>query len=86
MLVAPVIVKGQTTKRVLFPKGEWIGFNDHKSYKDSANVYAPIDSLPLFVKAGSIVPMAGPYTYTEQYDGKSITLKYYIGKSSATTT
>ncbi|WP_158995540.1 TIM-barrel domain-containing protein [Mucilaginibacter sp. L196] len=86
MLVAPVIVKGQTTKKVLFPKGEWIGFNDHKSYKDSADVYAPIDSLPLFVKAGSIIPMAGSYTYTEQYDGKSIILKYYMGKSSATTT
>lgn len=86
ILVAPVIVKGQTTKKVLFPKGEWIGFNDYKSYTDSADVYAPIDSLPLFVKAGSVIPMAGPYTYTEQYDGKSLTLKYYIGKSSAKTT
>ncbi|MFI5158758.1 MAG: TIM-barrel domain-containing protein [Sphingobacteriales bacterium] len=86
ILVAPVIVKGQTTKKVLFPKGEWIGFNDHKSYKDSASVYAPIDSLPLFVKAGIIIPMARPYTYTEQYDGKSLILKYYVGKSSATTT
>ena len=85
MLVAPVIVKGQTTKKVLFPKGEWIGFNDHKSYKDSAAVYAPIDSLPLFVKAGSIIPMAGPYTHTEQYDGRSIILKYYVGNTSATT-
>lgn len=86
ILVAPVIVKGQTTKKVLFPKGEWIGFNDHKSYKDSTDVYAPIDSLPLFVKAGSIIPMAGPYNYSEQYDGKSITLKYYVGKSATATT
>lgn len=86
ILVAPVIIKGQTNKHVLFPKGEWIGFNDHKSYVDSANVYAPIDSLPLFVKAGSIIPMAGPYKYTGQYDGKSIDLKYYIGRSSHTVT
>jgi oligosaccharide 4-alpha-D-glucosyltransferase len=85
MLVAPVIVKGQTIKKVLFPLGEWIGFNNYKSYRDSAEVNAPIDSLPLFVKAGSIIPMAGPYTYTGQYDGKTLILKYYMGKTSATT-
>ena len=82
ILVAPVIVKGQTTKKVLFPKGEWIGFNDHRSYSGSAEVNAPIDSLPLFVKAGSIIPMSGPYTNTTQYSGKVLTLKYYIGNNT----
>lgn len=82
ILVAPVIMKGETTKKVLFPKGEWIGFNNHKSYSDSAYVNAPIDSLPLFVKAGSIIPMSGPYTNTTQYSGKVLTLKYYIGKNN----
>ncbi len=84
LLVSPVIVKGQTVKRVLFPKGEWIGFNDLKSYKDSANIDAPVDSLPLFVKAGSIVPMAGFLNNTEQYNGKSVILKYYPGDKTAT--
>jgi oligosaccharide 4-alpha-D-glucosyltransferase len=77
MLVAPVIVKGQTVKKVLFPKGEWIGWNDLKSYRDSAEVTAPIDSLPLFVKAGSIIPMVSPITNTSQYDGHSLILTYY---------
>lgn len=79
LLVAPVIVKGQTVKKVLFPKGEWIGFNDFRSYKDSADVYAPVDSLPLFVKAGSIIPMIPSVTNTSQYDGKVLILKYYMG-------
>jgi len=79
ILVAPVIVKGQVQKKVLFPKGEWIGFNDDKSYEDSATVSAPIDSLPLFVKAGSIIPMISPVTNTGQYDGGSLLLKYFMG-------
>lgn len=83
ILVAPVIVKGETTKKVLFPKGEWIGFNDCKSYSDEAEVNAPIDSLPLFVKAGSIIPMSGPYTNTTQYSGRILTLKYYSGNTNA---
>jgi oligosaccharide 4-alpha-D-glucosyltransferase len=84
ILVAPVIVKGDTKKTVLFPAGEWIGFNDYKSYSDSAKVKAPIDSLPIFVKAGSIIPMAGPYTNTSQYDGKTLSLKYYMGTGNST--
>ncbi len=84
LLVSPVIVKGQTVKRVLFPKGEWIGFNDLKSYKDSANIDAPVDSLPLFVKAGSIIPMAGFLNNTEQYNGQSVIFKYYPGDKTAT--
>jgi alpha-glucosidase (family GH31 glycosyl hydrolase) len=84
ILVAPVIVKGETTKKILFPAGEWIGFNDYKSYSKYAEVKAPIDSLPLFVKAGSIIPTAGPYTNTSQYDGKTIRLKYYAGTGNVT--
>ncbi|MET4082759.1 oligosaccharide 4-alpha-D-glucosyltransferase [Pedobacter sp. UYP30] len=79
LLVAPVIAQGDTTKKVLFPKGQWIGFNDLKSYRDSAEVYAPIDSLPIFVKAGSIIPMSKEITNTDQYDGKNLILKYYGG-------
>jgi len=81
LLVAPVIVKGQTTKKVLFPKGEWIGFNNLKSYEDSAEVSAPIDSLPLFVKAGSIIPMTTAITNTSQYSGRLVILKYYMGNT-----
>jgi oligosaccharide 4-alpha-D-glucosyltransferase len=84
MLVAPVIVKGQTRKKVLFPKGDWIGFNDLQHYQDSAEVDAPIDVLPLFVKAGSIIPMLTTIVNTDQYDGKNILLKYYSGSKTET--
>jgi oligosaccharide 4-alpha-D-glucosyltransferase len=83
ILVAPVIIKGETTKKVLFPAGEWIGFNDLKSYRDSAEVTAPIDSLPLFVKAGAIIPMLKQITNTAQYKGDELILKYYIGSNDA---
>lgn len=82
MLVAPVIEKGQTRKKVVFPKGNWIGFNDLQNYQDSAEVEAPIDVLPLFVKAGSIIPMLTTIVNTDQYDGKNILLKYYSGNKT----
>jgi alpha-glucosidase (family GH31 glycosyl hydrolase) len=84
ILVAPVIAEGQDHKKVLFPRGEWIGFNDLRSYSDSAEVYAPVDSLPVFVKAGSIIAMTAPITHTAQYDGRALTLRYYAGKKAGT--
>ncbi|MEO6917129.1 MAG: TIM-barrel domain-containing protein [Chitinophagaceae bacterium] len=79
ILVAPVVTKGETTKKVLFPDGDWIGFYNLESYRDSAEVNAPIDSLPIFVKAGSIIPMSAEIMNTDQYNGKELLLKYYGG-------
>jgi oligosaccharide 4-alpha-D-glucosyltransferase len=79
MLVAPVIVKGDTVKKVLFPGGTWIGFSDHRVYRDSAVVSAGIDSLPLFVKDGSVIPEVGSMTSTEGYKGEWLILRYFTG-------
>jgi oligosaccharide 4-alpha-D-glucosyltransferase len=86
ILVAPVIVKGETQKKVLFPKGNWIGFFDHKMYKDSATVAAPLDSLPLFVKDGSVIPMAPAYMHTEEYNGQEVSLNYYTSGAAGNVT
>jgi alpha-glucosidase (family GH31 glycosyl hydrolase) len=56
VLVAPVVEKGAVSRRVYLPKGEW------RDYKTKAilqggqwvdNYPAPLDTLPLFVRAGS---------------------------------
>jgi alpha-glucosidase (family GH31 glycosyl hydrolase) len=60
-LVAPVVEKGSRTRQVYLPDGEWYDFwTDHKySGKQWVTVPAPLGSIPLFVRAGSIIPM-GP--------------------------
>lgn len=59
VLVAPVMKAGQTSRKVLFPAGEWISWNNPTlKYKGgtTATVKAPLSELPLFVKAGSFIP------------------------------
>jgi len=58
ILVAPVSSK-ELSLSVYFPRGEWYRFSTDKRYKgmESRYVSAPLDDLPVFVKAGAIVPM-----------------------------
>lgn len=60
ILVAPVLKKGERVKRVYFPDGEWIDFNDKKTEYlggEKLPYKAPLNTIPIFVKKGSIIPM-----------------------------
>lgn len=60
ILIAPVIKKGEFVKKVYLPYGKWAAFNQSGHYIGGGRyitIEAPIDSIPVFVKAGSIIPM-----------------------------
>ena len=60
LLVAPVFKKGERVKRVYLPEGEWIDFNDKKTEYlggEKLPYKAPLNTIPIFVKKGSIIPM-----------------------------
>ena len=81
VLVAPVMEKGARSRKVLFPKGEWISWwNPAVKYagEKSYTVKAPLDELPLFVKSGSFIPQyTRPIENTDQYDPTFLTMRYY---------
>jgi alpha-glucosidase (family GH31 glycosyl hydrolase) len=59
-LVAPVYEDSDTRNGIYLPKGTWTDYWTGKTYEGPTTVngyHAPIDTLPLFVKGGSIVPM-----------------------------
>ena len=56
LLVAPVVEQGSTTRQVYLPAGtDWYNFwtNEKVHGGQTITVSAPIDTLPLFVRAGS---------------------------------
>jgi len=59
-LVAPVTEQGLTSRPVYLPAGaDWYDYWSDRRYAggQTVTVDAPIDQVPLFVRAGSIVPM-----------------------------
>lgn len=59
LLVAPVLYEGQTVKEVYLPDGEWIDLfhNALTAGGETKQYYCDVDSIPVYVKNGSIIPM-----------------------------
>lgn len=81
VLIAPVMEQGARRRKVLFPKGEWINWNNPSlRYRgdSEATVQAPLDELPMFVKAGSFIPLyTQPIENVTQYNPQFLTVKYF---------
>jgi alpha-D-xyloside xylohydrolase len=68
-LVAPVTEQGVTRRSVYLPAGsDWFNYWTSERLRggQTIGVAAPIDTLPLFVRAGSIVPYGTPILNTKQ--------------------
>ena len=68
-LVAPVTEQGATSREVYLPAGsDWYNYwtNERVKGGQTITVQAPIDTLPLFVRAGSIVPLGAPVESTHE--------------------
>ena len=66
-LVAPVTDQGAVTRKVYLPAGTaWYSYWTNERYDGgkAIEVSAPIDTIPLFVKAGSIVPLGNAISST----------------------
>ena len=66
-LVAPVTEQGATSRQVYLPAGaDWYNYwtNERVKGGQTITVNAPIDTIPLFVRAGSIIPTGVPIEST----------------------
>jgi alpha-D-xyloside xylohydrolase len=61
LLVAPILEEGLMSRQVYLPRGTWYSFWTDTPYEGGRWIHVPtqLDSLPLFVKAGTILPL-GP--------------------------
>lgn len=91
VLVAPVFKKGARSRKVYFPAGDtWINWNKPSQTfagGTTATVAAPLEEMPMFVKAGSFIPQyMRPIENVRQYDPMFLTVKYFLSKESSSFT
>lgn len=82
LMVCPVYEYKARKRTVYFPKNEnWYDF-ETKAYIEGGKtleVEAPYERMPLFVKAGSILPMGNQIQHTKQSQAENIILQVYTG-------
>jgi alpha-D-xyloside xylohydrolase len=81
ILVNPVYVQGATSRSVYLPKAYWYDFwtGEKLSGEQTIQAAAPIEKMPLYIRAGSILPMGPTMEWTTQKPEDPIELRIYTG-------
>ena len=85
VLVAPVIAPGKEAREVYLPDGDWYDYYTGEKYNGGRYILAdaPLDKVPVFIKAGAIIPVAdGEIRSTEDITEDKISILTYPGKGS----
>lgn len=81
VLVAPVLTQGAVERKVAFPAGTWVDVADpSKVYHGGETITypAPLEVLPMFVRAGSFIPRADyKMDNVGDYRTDSYTVRFY---------
>ncbi|MFC3199837.1 TIM-barrel domain-containing protein [Parapedobacter deserti] len=82
LMVSPVTRRGATSREIYLPEGAgWYDFysGEYHHGGQMLNAPAPYERVPLFAKAGSIVPIGPAVQYTDEKPASEITLWIYAG-------
>ena len=85
ILVAPIVEKGATSRSLYLPHGVWYDFWTNEKMQGGREITRRVDleTIPLYVRAGAIVPMGPLKQYTaEKVDGP-LTLLVHPGLDGA---
>ncbi len=84
MLVVPAS-SDERIVRAYLPEGEWYNPSSRELLQGPAEVFvaAPLDSIPVFIKGGSIIPMQSSTASTAYDPSDTLYLKIYYGNDSS---
>jgi alpha-glucosidase/alpha-D-xyloside xylohydrolase len=87
MIVAPVVEKGATFRKLYLPSGTWYDFWTEQSMNGGRELDRPVDlaTMPLYVRGGAILPMGPVKQYTSEPSDSPLTLVVYPGEDGAFT-
>ncbi len=83
-LVSPVVDKGATEQEIYLPDGNrWVDYWTGEIYDGGQNVVARLGmrNIPVFVKAGSFIPMVPVFENMEEYSSRNLLVHYYHDES-----
>ena len=84
LLAAPVLERGARERTVYLPPGTWFSFDDDARYAGGQRitVSAKLERIPLFVRAGSVLPLREAVQHTGEAARAPLSLDVFPGADS----
>jgi len=81
LLVAPILRQGATARSVYLPRGEWFDFWTGERHSGQRHVLAnaELEFIPVYARAGSIIPMTAVQQYLEKNASSTVNLHVWTG-------
>jgi alpha-glucosidase (family GH31 glycosyl hydrolase) len=85
VLVAPVVEKGATARRVYLPQSTWYDFWTNERLEGGREISRPVDleTTPLYVRAGSILPLGPVKQYVDEKVDEPLSISVYSGADAS---
>ncbi|HZI87004.1 MAG TPA: glycoside hydrolase family 31 protein [Pyrinomonadaceae bacterium] len=79
LLLAPIVKPDVTRRLVYLPKGTWYDYWTNKKHEGGTmiSVEAPLETVPMFVRAGAIIPMGPELNYVGERPMDPLTFNIY---------
>jgi alpha-D-xyloside xylohydrolase len=86
-LLAAPLLNDDSARTIYLPAGDWYDFHTHQRYAGNKKyvIQYPPERLPLFVKGGTVLPLAQPVSYLDPARPLDITC-FIFGKGDADAT
>lgn len=80
LLVCPILAEKVDGRWLYLPEGKWYYYWDDKLHAGNQEVWAEaaLDRIPLFVKAGAVIPMAPIMQYVGEFNPEQLFLHVYV--------
>jgi alpha-glucosidase (family GH31 glycosyl hydrolase) len=85
VLVAPVVEKGATSRKVYLPQGAWYDFWTGEKMEGGREISREVDleTVPLYVRAGSILPLGPVKQHTGEKVDEPLSITVYPGADAS---
>jgi alpha-glucosidase/alpha-D-xyloside xylohydrolase len=85
LLVAPVVEKGATSRSIYLPRGVWYDFWTGEQIEGGREISRKVEleTLPLYVRAGSILPLGPVKQHAEEQVDEPLSISIYPGENAS---
>jgi alpha-glucosidase/alpha-D-xyloside xylohydrolase len=85
VLVAPVVEQGATSRKLYLPRGNWYDYWTNERLEGGREITRKVDleTTPLYVRAGAIIPMGPVKQYTAEKVDAPLTVVIYPGANGS---